>query len=121
MGLDTIDVLTTSLGVYGTAPMSYLSLLARDAIATTSGLDRALDEERTVASIRAMRYSVHIFPLELLPVMAAATRKNNHAAVANRAKKLGDRLETISPRVLDALADGPLTANEIKLSPTRVM
>lgn len=114
MNHDPIETLTMSLGVYGTAPMSYLSLVARDAISTRDEFDALVEMERTVASIRAMRYSVHALPLDLIPIVAMATHKDNRASVANRARKLGDRLTDLSPAVLQALTSGPMTAGAIK-------
>ncbi len=114
MNHDPIETLAISLGVYGTAPMSYLSLLARDAISTRAEFDALVETERTVASIRAMRYSVHALPLDLIPIVAMATHKDNRASVANRARKLGDRLTDLSPAVLQALTSGPMTASAIK-------
>jgi len=108
------ETLTTTLGVYRTAPKSYLSLLARDTISSRQEFDRLVDTDRTVASIRAMRYSVHALPLELNPIVGAATHRGNRTGVANRARKLGDRLGVLSLAVLEVLVTGPKTATGVK-------
>ncbi|MCI0576543.1 MAG: winged helix DNA-binding domain-containing protein [Chloroflexi bacterium] len=62
------------IGIYATAPTSYLTLLARDPGFRLADLDRFLVEERRAVRIRAMRYSNFIVPVRLLSAVYQATQ-----------------------------------------------
>lgn len=110
--LDLLGVVNEAVGVYGTAPTCFLSALARFPDFTLGDFNRAV-ENRKLVRIRAMRYSVHTFPIELLPVAAAATkslvRKTNSYRI-----RVEDRYEELIEKVDASLADGPLPAVQIR-------
>lgn len=110
--LDLLKAIEEAVGVYGTAPTCYLSALARVPGFSIAQFDEAVAGSRLIR-IRAMRYSVHTFPVDLLNTAAAATRtvvrKTN--AYRNRAADDYDRIAAEIERVL---ADGPLPATEIR-------
>ena len=114
-------MLGRSVGVYGTSPTCYLSALARVPDCTLEGFDQAI-ADASLVRIRAMRYSVHTVPVEMLAVVAAATR-----SLARKMNPYRRRVEESYPdfgRALDAaLANGPLPAVEVRniIDPEREM
>ncbi len=109
---DLLRVVNRSVGVYGTAPTCYLSALARDPAFTIQRFADAV-ADRKLVRVRAMRYSVHTFPLDLVPIAAAGTARLTRKMNPYR-KRLGGRYETLAAAVDAALADGPLAAAEIR-------
>lgn len=110
--LDLVSVVDGAVGVYGTAPTCYLSVLARIPDFTLEEFNQAVAGSRLVR-IRAMRYSVHTFPAELLAVAASATRSLVRKTNSYR-MRLDDSYEDLARLVEDALADGPLPAVQIR-------
>lgn len=80
-------------------------------------LASALYERRTLVLFRCMRGGLHVVRTELLPVVAQATGR---AVRHHSARFLGSRgitarhYELLASQVLDALADGSLTARELR-------
>ena len=71
-----LELLERAVGLYGTSPTSYLSLLARADDFERSDLDRALYQDRSVAQVRCMRGSLNMLPLDLVAVAAPATQQH---------------------------------------------
>ncbi|MFQ5967099.1 MAG: DNA glycosylase AlkZ-like family protein [Acidimicrobiia bacterium] len=115
-GAALLELTTQAIGVYGTAPTCYLSLLARADDFELSDLDRVLYADRSAARVRCMRGSLYIVPLELLEVAAPATQEQHLKGLTPIvAKALAtDDYETWAGRVYELLADGPLSASEIR-------
>ncbi|MEA2002535.1 MAG: winged helix DNA-binding domain-containing protein [Actinomycetota bacterium] len=109
---DLLSVVDQSVGVYGTAPTCYLSALARMPDFTLDEFNDAIAAS-TLVRVRAMRYSVHTFPVELLLVAAAATRRLNRKMNSYR-KRLEGSYEQLAREVESALNDGPLPAARIR-------
>jgi hypothetical protein len=116
---DLLRVVDQAVGVYGTAPTCYLSALARKQDLTLAEFDAAVADQQLV-KVRAMRYSVHTFPVELLGVAAAATRSLVRRTNPYR-KRLEGRFGELLKGLEQALADGPLPAVKIRarLDPER--
>lgn len=109
---DLLRVANRSVGVYGTAPTCFLSALARVPRLTLDQFNHAV-ADRKLVRIRAMRYSVHTFPIDLLPVAAAATKRLTRKMNPYR-KRLEGRYEELVGQVEAALADGPLASVDIR-------
>lgn len=109
---DLLSVVDQSVGVYGTAPTCYLSALARIPDFTLDEFTDAITTSQLVR-VRAMRYSVHTFPVELLLVATAATRRLNRKMNSYR-KRLGGSYEKLADEVERALSDGPLPATKLR-------
>lgn len=103
-----------SLGIYGSAPTCHLSALARVRDFRPARFDRAVEEERSMVRVRAMRYTVHTLTHDLLRVAMAAVRGQHDKLVRRWSKYVGDHYDTISARVEQALADGPRPAAELR-------
>ncbi len=103
-----------AVGIYGSAPTCYLSALARLPSLTIAALDRALETDRTLVRVRAMRYSVYTFPRERLGVALAATRGDAFAGIERRARHIAQDYPKLCAAVEGALADGPLASAEIR-------
>lgn len=118
---DLLRVISRSVGVYGTAPTCFLSALARDPDFTLEQFNQSI-LDRQLVRIRAMRYSVHTFPRDLLPVVAAATKRMTRKMNSYR-QRLEGRYEELASRLDEALADGPLAAADIRsrMDPEREM
>jgi len=110
--LDLVSVVDEAVGVYGTAPTCFLSALARYPDFTIEEFNRAI-AKRQLVRIRAMRYSVHTFPVELLQVAAAATRTLVRKTNSYR-KRVEDQYEELVERIEASLARGPLPAVRIR-------
>jgi hypothetical protein len=116
---DLLRVVDQAVGVYGTAPTCYLSALARRQDLSLLEFNRAV-QQRQLVKVRAMRYSVHTFPVELLGVAAAATRSLVRRTNPYR-KRVEGRFGELLKGLEQALADGPLPAVKIRarLDPER--
>lgn len=111
---DLLSMVDRSVGLYGTAPTCYLSGLARLPGFAIEEFDRAVEVDRSLVRVRAMRYSVHVFPRDLLVVALGATRPENLESVERRARRLGDAYPGLAAKVEAALGDGPLPAADIR-------
>ena len=109
---DLLRVVDEAVGVYGTAPTCYLSALARKQDLTLAEFNGAV-EQRQLVKVRAMRYSVHTFPVELLGVAAAATRSLVRRTNPYR-KRLEGRYDELLKGLESALAEGPRPAVDIR-------
>ncbi len=116
---DLLRVVDQAVGVYGTAPTCYLSALARKQDLTLDEFNSAV-ADRQLVKVRAMRYSVHTFPVELLGVAAAATRSLVRRTNPYR-KRLEGRFDELVRGLESVLADGPLPGVDIRarLDPER--
>jgi hypothetical protein len=114
-----VDVIDDILGLNAQGALNYqLSLWSR-----VEGLDRgfvrrALTEEKTLVRSWLMRDTVHIVPSRSFPNMRAALMESlmgewNRWTVKTGSKEALKSWEEHYPEVLEALAEGPLTANEI--------
>jgi hypothetical protein len=106
---DLLSAVAHSLGIYGTAPACYLSARARVPSFRLEDLDRAIEIDRSLVRVRAMRYAVHSVHLELLQVAWAATRRPAMYPNSYR-KQLAGVYPELSGRVVTALIAGPITA-----------
>jgi len=121
-----LELLERAVGLYGTSPASYLSLLARADDFELSDLDRALYRDRSVARVRCMRGSLYMLPLDVVGVAAPATQEQHIRGLAPMvAKTLATSdYETWAARVDESLGEGPLSASDIapaSLLPTEGM
>jgi hypothetical protein len=110
------EVATTSLGLYSSLPVAHLQLAARIPGFTVADLDRA-HADRLVAGLRTLRGSAFLIPVELLPIVVAATLEQNLAAFGGYVRKIliTADYETWADRIDDLMADGvPRTMGEIK-------
>jgi hypothetical protein len=109
---DLRSVIERSVGVYGTAPTCYLSALARLPDFTIAEFDDEV-AARSLVRLRAMRYSVHTLPIELVPVVAAATRRLTRRMNSYR-RRVEDSYDSILAAIDAALADGPLPTTQLR-------
>ncbi|MDJ0925889.1 MAG: crosslink repair DNA glycosylase YcaQ family protein, partial [Acidimicrobiia bacterium] len=109
---ELLRVVDQSVGVYGTAPTCFLSALARKPDFTIDEFTDAIGR-RQLVKIRAMRYSVHTFPVNLLETAAAATRSLTRKTNPYR-KRIEDRYDELVAGLEAVLADGPSPAVEIR-------
>jgi winged helix DNA-binding protein len=117
------------VGLHGTDPASvYLAVVARmvpgDPQADPAAIGRALYDDRSVVRVLGMRRTMFIEPLDLVPVVHAASARDN-AAQQRRAtlKMIADAgisnepdawLSEVEAETVAALADlGEATANEL--------
>ncbi len=109
---DLRSVMERSVGVYGTAPTCYLSALARVPDLTLGEFNDAI-ADGSLVRLRAMRYSVYTLPVQIVPVVAAATR-----GLARRTNSYRKRVEDQYPEFVlaidDALAAGPLPSTKLR-------
>ena len=107
---DLLRVVGRSVGIYGVAPTCHLSALARMNGYRMVYLDRALDADRSLVRVRAMRGSVHALPRGLLEVVLAATRRQNQSWSSAYRRRLADDYSRWAPLVEESLAHGPRSA-----------
>ncbi len=110
---DLVAAVTSSLGIYGVAPTSHLSALARVTGYRRRLLDQAIEVDRSLIRHRTMRYSVYTLPPDLMETAIAATRQQAFGSNAYR-KALASRYENLAARVEAALSLGPLSGAEIR-------
>ncbi len=106
------------VGLHNTSQVSpYLSLRARLPGFSRSRLDGPMWGSWRMVRFRAMRLTMFVFPTDLLEIAAAATR---HLGASLSARWLRDSglsqadFDEISAGVDAALADGPLTARDLR-------
>ncbi len=109
---DLVKVIEGSVGVYGTAPTCYLSALARIPDFTIEDFNQAVAGSKLVR-LRAMRYSVHTVPIEILPVVAAATKTLVRKTNSYR-KRAEGHYEKFAEDADAALANGPMPAVQLR-------
>jgi hypothetical protein len=110
-------VLDDVIGIYGTAPTCYLSLLARDANFRFSNLDDLLYEQRYAARIRAMRYSLFMVTQTLLPAVYQASLQQSGSNFWNIEKLTGlteAQYQHLAQTIEHLLCDRNMTVSEIK-------
>ncbi len=110
-----------SVGVYGTSPTCYLSALARSPEMTLAAFDDSI-ADASLVRLRAMRYSAHTLPAEMVAVVASATRSLARKTNPYRSR-VDDGYPDFGRAVTDALADGPLPAVRLRaiIDPEREM
>jgi hypothetical protein len=109
---DLCSVLERTVGVYGTSPTCYLSAHARVAGFSVDAFNTAIAEQRLVR-IRAMRYSVYTLPVDMVAMVAAATKSIGRKPNAYR-RAAEKRYDKIAAAIETALADGPLPSSQIR-------
>ncbi len=109
-----VEAVRRAAGVYGAAPTSHLSLLARTRGYKPDDLDEAVLRTRALVRVPAMRGSIYLVPADLVPHALALTplRSVEHytalAGITARAyAPLADRVEQV-------LAEKHSTAAEIR-------
>ncbi len=112
MSVDLRSVIERSVGVYGTAPTCYLSALARVPDLTLAEFNDAI-ADASLVRLRAMRYSVYTVPVELVPVVGAATRSLARKSNSYR-RRVEDRYDGVAAAIDDALADGPMPSTKLR-------
>jgi hypothetical protein len=111
--------------LHATEPATvYLSLQARVDGLTTADVDRAMYDDRSVVKQLAMRRTLFVFPRDLLPAAlgsasvrvaeAEARRIAKDVAAAGLADDGDAWVQRAAAGVLEALADGGLTAAELR-------
>lgn len=112
------------IGLYGTAPTCYLSILARSANFCFEGLDEELYNCRRLVRIRAMRVSLFLVSKRRLPAVFQATKKKCQSAFQDLIEKSGisqaDYARTAN-QILRLCQNQPMTVSESKkaLSPEK--
>lgn len=109
---DLRSAIGRSVGVYGTAPTCYLSAVARVPDATIEQFDTDV-ASGSLVRIRAMRYSVHTLPVEIVPVVGAATRGLARKMNSYRRRAV-THYDAAVAAIDEALATGPLAASELR-------
>jgi len=110
-----LEVVTDSIGLYVSPPVSHLELAARVPGYRTADLEQLMDDRRLIG-LRCLRGSAFLIPVELLPVVVPATRGRNVKAFAGYLRKhlTSAPYETWVERVFDVLPAGEaLTKSEI--------
>jgi hypothetical protein len=79
-------------------------------------LDRAIEIDRSLVRVRAMRHSVYTFPHDQLVVALTATRREGVQMMKSASRSVGDAYFELATAVESALADaeGPLPSAEIR-------
>ena len=116
-----LSVVTTSIGVYGSAPTCHLSALARCPDYSIEALDDAIETDRSLVRARTMRNSVYTLTRDLLALAVPATRHAALRGYASFRRSLGSDYERLARAAEAALENGPLAAVEIRarVDPTR--
>lgn len=110
-----VEVLDRSLGIYSTQPTGHLELLARFDGYRLTDLEHIMVVDRRAVGLRTLRGSGMIIPVDLLPVIQAATREHNLRSTSGLLRgRLETPYETWASRILDVLGDGPLAAADIR-------
>jgi len=126
--LPDVESATRAMTVlHSTEPATvYLSLFARVDGLEVGDVDRALYADRTLVKQLAMRRTLFVFPRDLLPAAwgsaSARVAANEWQRIAKDAARAGLAadgdgdawLKTAREAVLDALADGPAGAQELR-------
>ena len=113
---DVVAVARRLCGLYGMAPTSYLTSLARVRAFARDALDKALYEDRSLVQIRAMRGSRYMISTELLGIVKSATRRRmvgGFESMIARAIPVEEQL-VLAGRVEALLADEHLVAAELR-------
>src|SRR4051812_21793803 len=83
---DVAQVARSLIGLHGTDPVSiFLAARARLHDATVPAIEHALYEDRVVVRVLAMRRTLFVVPVDLVPVIQAAA---SDAVAANERKRL---------------------------------
>ncbi len=77
-------------------------------------LDQALEGDRSLVRVRAMRSSVYCLPGGLLEVVLAATRRQNQNWSSSYRRRMADDYPRWAPLVEQTLAHGPLPAAQLR-------
>ncbi len=113
MSAALLAAVEAAVGIYATQPTAALSALARVEGFALADLHRAVAEDRSLVRVRAMRYSAHLLPRDLLVEACAATRRQVLKLNADR-RRVADELPDLRLRVDAALAGGPLPAADLR-------
>ena len=105
------------VGLYGSAPTCYLSILARSPDFQFQQLDDALYQARSLARLRAMRYTVFLSTRKMFPVFYQATRKVGDGDFRNLVRKSGipeKEFAQVSKQIMKVLTGKSMGIAEIK-------
>ncbi len=116
---DAGHLCNSQIGLYGAPPTCYLTFLARLPDFRLHILDQALQTDRSMARLRAMRNTLFLLPTSWIPIVFQATKDANVPAF--RRMVLGSGLsvknyDRLSAQILEAVQPGPRTVAEIKKS-----
>ena len=105
-------------GLHATiATTPYLSLFSRLPDFKKYDLDLALYEDKSLLRMRSVRKTMYIYPISLVPAMYQATYckslKDVSKQMENQGISVGD-YERIADRIMFALKEMPMSANELK-------
>lgn len=113
--VDALDVVSSMVGVYSTAPTSHLALIARLDGYRPGDLDRLLFEDRSLVRMGAMRGSGYFVPTKIVPTIVRATeiRERVFRGIVG---KLMDRktYERLAAKIEKVLAGREMTTAEIR-------
>ena len=108
------------IGLHATMPTTpYLSLVARTRHFQKAFLEDELYVRRTLGKIRCMRKTVHIVPVDMIPVVFSATRMSAELASEKYSEYLGvtrEEYERTSKQIIKVLSGKSMDTGEIKRS-----
>lgn len=116
---EAVEVIEDMLGLNAQGALNYqISLWNRVADLDRGFIPRALYEDRSLVRSWFMRDTVHIVPSALFSTLRVALRSGlmeewNRWTVRTGAKEAPESWEPLYQQVLDILAGGPLTRNEV--------
>jgi hypothetical protein len=114
---DAADFSQLPIGIYGSAPVTHFSLLARYEDFSFHHLDETLYEHRSLVRMQAMRRSVFVIPTALMPLVYQANRaKHVHELdrFLKQARVTPAAYQQAAQAILKLLAEQPLTTAEMK-------
>lgn len=114
---DSADFSRLPIGIYGTAPVTHLSFLARYDNFSVHHLDEALYAQRSLVRIQAMRRSVFVIPTALMPLVYQANcTKHIHELdrFLRQARVSPAAYQQAAQAILNLLAAQTLTTAEMK-------
>jgi hypothetical protein len=104
----------TALGIYSTSPTCHLTALARVDDYRLDDLQAAIEKDRTLVRIRAMRYSVYTLTRTQLAIVEPATRAVRMRLNASVWRRIEAHYPSVARQIEAALADGPLSTAELR-------
>jgi hypothetical protein len=117
-GRSVEEIATRVVGLHTTSPATpYLSLRARLPGFTRQDLDDLMWHEWRLVRLRAMRTTMFVFPADIVPMVAAATRHLAEGLTARWLRDSGltsDEYERIAASVEAALAERPMTVRALR-------
>jgi len=109
-----LTLIDRTVGLYSTSPTCYLSALARTDDFDLDMMRRALEVDRTLIRVRAMRRSVYMFTAEKLEIVLSAMKDTVLKPYGSMSRHIPGDYGQLSNAVEDSLSDCPLTSAEIR-------